>query len=222
MALLDQIVGLATRAAGFSQGPQRIGSLGETIVGMGAANYQEAALRGQIFSLNLTAITTGVAAGNLTGAAAAASTQFGLINPFDSGKNLVLVRFGMGVISGTPGAGPLFHGYIPNISSLTAASPGGTARSNIMGSGNSSVATPWVLAAGSALTGSTQAVVAQRIADFSATGTAQAIANGHVRTIEEINGSLIVPPGVMWLPLWGAAGTSLLCGYSVEWLEAPL
>ena len=197
------------------------GTVDGAVVGAdGYPRYYEGTQRGELFTLTLGATTTGVAAGNLTGAAAAASTQFGLINPATSTKNLVLVKFGMGVISGTPGAGPLFHGFITNIASLTAASPGGTIRSNILGGTSNSVAVAWSLAAGSALTGSTQAVTTQRVADFSATNTAQAVANGHVKAIEEIAGELIVPPGVMWLPLWGAAGTSLLNGYSIVWAEA--
>ena len=172
----------------------------------GYSRYSEGTRRGELFTLTLSATSTGVAAGNIAGAAAAAVTQFGLINPLGSGKNLELVKFGMGVISGTPGAGPLFHGFITNISSLNVSGPGGTVRSNLLGGTGSTVAIPWSSIAGSALTGSTQTPAVQRLADFSATNTAQAVANGHVRAIEEIAGELIVPPGVMWLPLWGAAG----------------
>lgn len=184
--------------------------------------YYEATRRGEVFSLTLTATTSTIAAGNIVAAAAAASTQFGLINPATSTKNLVLLKFGMGVISGTSAAGSLFHGYIPNITSLTAASPGGTILSNILGGGAASVATPWASAGGSALTGSTQAAKTHRVADFSATATAQAVANGHVRAIEEIAGDIIIPPGVMWLPLWSGAGTTLLNSYSVTWQEVPV
>jgi hypothetical protein len=218
---IEQCIGPHTQADGFSPGPTRIARQGAGVVTDAHARYCEAAARGQMFSLLLAATTTGVAAGQLTGAAAAASTQFALLNPANSGKNLVLVKFGMGVISGTPGAGPLFHGYLPTVSSITAASPGGTIRSNILGVVGSSVAIPWVSAGGSALTGG-QAPVTFRVADFSATNTAQAIANGHVRAIEEIAGEIVVPPGSGWLPLWGAAGTSLLNGYSITWEEVPV
>lgn len=218
---LEQVVGTLSRSDGFTDGPVRIARLGETVMADGEARYYEPTARGLMFSLSLTAITTGVAAGNIIGAAAAASTQFALINPLTSGKNLVLIKFAMGVVSGTPGAGPLFHGYIPGVASISAASAGGTIRSNMMGSVGNSVATPWSLAAGSAITGGL-APVTQRVADFTATGTAQAIANGHVKAIEEIAGDLIVPPGVAWLPLWSAAGTSLLCGYSIVWSEVPV
>lgn len=218
---LEQIVGIANRADGLVDGPVRISRQGGAVVTDAHGRYYEGCRTGQIFSLSLAATTTGVAAGNIVGAAAAASTQFALINPPTSKVNLVLIRFGMGVISGVPGAGPLFHGYVPFAGSITAASPGGTVRSNILGQVGNSQAIPWVSAGGSALTGG-QAPVTHRLADFSATNTAQAIANGHVRTIEEIAGEIVVPPGVAWLPLWSAAGTALLNSYSITWEEVPL
>lgn len=218
---IEQIVGPSTRADGITDGPVRISRQGSAVVTDAHGRFYEGTARQQMFTLTLAATTTGVAAGNIQNAAAAASTQFALLNPINSGKNLVLMKFCMGVISGTPGAGPMFHGYIPNISSITAASPGGTIRSNILGGVGNTSAIPWSLAAGSALTGG-QAPVTFRVADFSATNTAQAIANGHVRAVELIDGDLIIPPGVGWLPLWGAAGTSLLNGYSITWEEVPV
>lgn len=218
----EQLVGVVNRADGPAGGPVRVSRQGSRVITHGHSRYFEPTMRDQVFTLTLPATTTGVAAGNIVGAAAAAATQFGLINPATNTKNLVLIKFGMGVISGTPGAGPIFHGYIPNITSLTAASAGGTIRSNRMGVAGASSAIAWSLAAGSALTGSTQAPVTFRPADFTATATAQAVANGHVKAIEIIDGDLIVPPGVMWLPLWSAAGTSLLNAYSVTWEEVPV
>jgi hypothetical protein len=217
----DQVVGIASRADGFSEGPNRIDRQGADVVCDARGRYGESTQRGQLFSLALVATTTGVAAGNIVGAAGAAVTQFAIINPANSGKNLELIKFGMGVISGTPGAGPLFHGFITGASSISAVSPGGTIRSNLLGGVGNSVATPWSLAAGSALTGGL-APVTHRVADFAATNTAQAVANGHVRAIELIDGDLIVPPNTVWLPLWGAAGTTLLNGYSITWQEVPI
>lgn len=217
----EQYVGSTPRADGFSDGPTRVGRTNEQIVSDGQGRFYELTRIGSIFTLTLVATTTGVAAGNIVGAAAAAVTQFGLINPATSNVNLQLLQFGMGVISGTPGAGPLFHGFIPNIQSLTVSSPGGTARNNMLGAAGSGAAIPWALAAGSALAGSTQVPVTHKMADFAATATAQAIANGHVRAIENIEGGLVVPPGVMWLPLWSAAGTALLNSYSIVWAEVP-
>src|ERR1700704_5549376 len=67
------------------------------------ARYQEAVLTGTVFAMTLTATSTGVAAGNIVGAAAAASTNFALWNPAASGVNFVLWLLGVGVVSGTPG-----------------------------------------------------------------------------------------------------------------------
>ncbi len=191
----------------------RLSRQGDLVTVDGQGRYYEAARVGTMFSLVLTATTTGVAAGNIVGAAAAAATQFALINPLSSQVNLQLLRFGLGVISGTAGIGPIFHGYIPNAGSISAGTPGGTIRSNLMGQSGASVAVPWSLAAGSALTGG-QAPVTHRIAFTSATVATP--------VVEDIAGDLIVPPGTAWLPLWSAAGTTLLNGYSISWSEIPL
>lgn len=216
---LEQYVGVRTEADGHTDGPMRIGRQGDSIVSQGHGAYHEATSRGQVYSLVLPATSTGVAAGNIQGAAAAAATQFALLNPANSGKSYSLLKFGMGVISGTPGAGPMFHAYIPNISTISAASPGGAARNNLVG-GPAGSAIPWALAAGSALTGG-QAPVTLRVADFSSTGTAQASV-GELKAVEEIAGDIVIPPGMGWVPMWGAAGTSLLNAYSITYEEVPV
>ncbi len=178
-------------------------------------HFAEAASRNQIFTLTLAATTTGVAAGNIVGAAAAASTQFALWNPVGSGKNLELLRFGMGIISGTPGAGPLFHGIFTGVPTLNATT--GNAYSNLAGQSAASVARWMALAAGSALTGGV-APITFSLSDFATTATAQATP-GEVRAIENLDGSIVLPPGTGWVPLWSAAGTALLNGYSITWQE---
>ena len=90
----------------------RGGRVGETMISHTRSRFAEQSAQGNIFSMVLTATTTGVAAGNIVGAAAAASTNFALFNPANSGANYHLIKFGMGIISGTPGAGPMFHGLI--------------------------------------------------------------------------------------------------------------
>lgn len=173
----------------------------------------------QMFTLNLDATTSTIAAGNLINAAAAAATQFALTNPATSTKNLVLTKFCVGIISGTASAGPLFHGIIAT--NPTLASIGGTIRCNLLGNTSiTSAATPHALAAGSALTGGS-APVTLRLADFSSTATAQATV-GLIKTIEVIDGDIIIPPGKTWVPLWSTAGTTLLNAYSVTWYEMGL
>jgi hypothetical protein len=179
--------------------------------------YQEPVYRGNVFSLTLAATTGGVAAGNIVSAAAAAATQFALFNPAASGKLLVLLRFRLGIISGTPGAGPVFHGYIPNVPTATAT---GTILNNMLSSGASSVARSYATGTtGTTLTAGA-APVTHMLANFSSTATAQA--SPYLVTADDVlDGQLVVAQGAGWLPLWGAAGSSLLCGYSITWEEIP-
>lgn len=203
--------------ASYTDYSEHLGNIEQKI--MPHPQYVYQAHSGQMFTLNLAATTSGIAAGNLTGAAAAAATQFALTNPSTSNKNLVLTKFAVGIISGTAGAGPLFHGFMTT--NPTLASIGGTIRANLLGNSSiTSVATPHALAAGSALTGGS-APITFRAADFSSTNTAQATV-GLVKTIEVIDGDIIVPPGVTWVPLWSAAGTSVLNSYSITWYEMGL
>lgn len=181
-------------------------------------HFHEAARQGNVFSLTLAATTTGVAAGNIVGAAAAASTQFAIWNPSNSSKVLSILKFGMGVISGTPGAGPMFHSLL--VSAPTVANAGGPPLSNYGGIAANSVAGYVASAGGAALTGG-PALKTLRVADFSSTATAQASV-GELKAIELIDGEIVLPPGSGWVPCWGAAGTSLLNGYSVTWEELPI
>lgn len=171
--------------------------------------------RKQMYTLTLSATTSGVAAGNIVGATAAASTQFALTNPSTSTNILVIVKFFMGIISGTPAPGPVFHGYLAT--NPTIASIGGTIRSNFLDYTPASSAIPHSLAGGSALTGGSAPIIL-RAAAFSSTATAQASV-GMVNSLEIVGGDIIVPPGKTWLPLWSVAGTSLLNTYSVSWYE---
>jgi hypothetical protein len=111
----------------------------------------------------------------------------------------------------------MFHGTLTTIPTI--ASVGGPAVNNLTGAGTGSVAKFVASAAGSALTGG-GAPTTLHIADFASTNTAQASV-GELRVIEYIDGEIILPPGIGWVPLWGAAGTTLLNGYSITWEEVP-
>src|SRR3954469_4580989 len=107
---LELQAGPRTQADGVTDGPLRIERQGGLVVADAHGHFHVGAVRKQIFSLTLNTTSSTVAAGNIVAAAAAASTQFALWNPASSGVNISLLKFGMGVISGTPGPGPLFHG----------------------------------------------------------------------------------------------------------------
>lgn len=198
----------------FCRGTKEAAAVGANLSGL----YEEANIRGQIFTLVQPLTGTGIAAGHIVGAAAAAATQFAIFNPATSTKNLVLLEFALAVVSGTFPAGPCVHGYIPNVPTLAAS---GTPISNIMGgAAAASVAKCYVSSAGAALTGGL-APVGHKLSNFGSTNTAQA-SPYLVNTIEYLDGKLIVPPGVGWLPMFSAAGTSCLLGWSVTWREVPI
>lgn len=217
--LAEGRVGIATAPDGIIN-PLRATRTGDLVVSDGHARYQEPTLKGNVYSLNLGATTTGIAAGNIVGASAAAATQFAFFNPVGSGKNVVLLKFWMGVISGTLPVGPLFHGFYTTVP--TVASIGGTVRNNFVSPSapNASVVIPQVLAAGSALTGGSAPLVL-RPAAFTGTATAQASVST-VNALELLDGDIILAPGTGYVPLWSGAGTSLLNSYGVTWEEVSL
>src|SRR5260370_17756804 len=101
MVQAETIVGPQQKADG-SQLPLRSSRTGAGIVADAHGRYQEATIRGNVYSLVLTATTTGVAAGNIAGSAAAASTQFTLWNPSPTHKPSVFLKFRTGVLSVPP------------------------------------------------------------------------------------------------------------------------
>ena len=210
-------IGPAALADGVAQTFQRGSREGATVSANLGGIYEETNVRGNLFTLVLAATSTGIAAGHQSGAAAAASTQFAVVNPLGSGKNLVLIEFCLGIISGTMPAGPVLHAYIPNTPTLAAS---GTVVSNLLGAAPSSVAKCYTSAGGAALTGGA-APVNHKVANFASTNTAQA-SPYLVSTVEYLDGKLAIPPNTGWLPMFSGAGTSLLCGLSVTWREVPV
>jgi len=196
----------------------RLGKNGQVITSPIWGQFGEDTVTGRVYSLNLSATTSTVAAGNIVAAAAAASTQFALFNPATSTKALVLLKFGMGVISGTIAAGPVFHGVYLGVP--TVASIGGTIINTYTMASGGSVAIPHALAAGSALTGG-PAVKTLRVANFAATATAAAVGY-YVNAVELLDGDIVLAPGTGWAPLHSGAGTTLLHGYSITWAEIDL
>lgn len=191
---------------------------GASVMANGHCSYQESVYRGNVFSMTLGANTGTVAAGNVVGGTAAAITQFALANPVASGMHLVLLRFRLGVISATTeGAGPIFHGYQAGVPTLA---PSGTILNNRMGAGANSVARGYVSAAGAALTGGA-ANNTHMLANFSTTVTTPA-SPYLVSTDDLVDGSIIIPPGYTWVPMWQVAGTAVLYGCSITWEEIPI
>jgi hypothetical protein len=218
MPIAQGTVGEALTSDGVSPiGGLRQGRQNDTIISNLHGRYYEQSSRNRIFHLPLTATTTGAAAGNLVGAAAAASTQFALWNPTGNKFNLSLLKVYVGVISGTPPGGPLFHGEmlqgVPSINSS------GTAFSAYTG-GNNPTARFVASAAGAALTGGGAITTIRPMAiDFSAVAFAAAAG---ANALENVEGDIVIAPGFGWVPLWATAGNTLLNAYGVSWEEVPI
>ncbi|MFA5880560.1 MAG: hypothetical protein WC834_00065 [Eubacteriales bacterium] len=216
--MLNEIrVGAITGSNG-TVNPARGTKNGATATANVQDKYYEQVVGGNVFSLVLAAWTTTVNAGNINSAAAAAVTQFALWNPANSGKNLSLLKFGVWPISGTAPVAGVFHskGTAPTVASA-AVTP---VANNLAGAAVTSVAGYMASAAGAALTGG-GALTLIRAADlFITAGTVANLQGG--RSIENIDGDIVIPPGMMWVPTWVAAGTTFLGGYSITWEEVAV
>ena len=196
----------------------RFGRQSDLIVSELQGRYYEQTKRQNTFSMSLTATTTGIAAGNIIGAAAAASTQFAVVNPPNSGKDMVLTKLFVGVISGTTGVPPIGHCAFNGAAVSLAAS--GTIANNYALGGASSAMKGYASAGGAALTGG-GAYSTIRLASVNiSAGTFGNLAG--TQCLEEIAGDIVIPPGTGWAPCWMAAGSSVLGFYSATWVEVPV
>jgi len=201
-----------------AQSPVRLTNDASVGVGMTAAKYYELVMTGRVFHTTCVH-TTAIAAGHLLSAAAAANVQFILWNPLNSGYNLVLLKCGVFISSGTTPVPPVYHGYMANGTVLTNTAINGVFNAKL-GAVANPVAGYYQHVTGTANTGAT-AIKPVRVADlqFSA-GTYASLAG--VKVIEYVDGDLVVLPGYTWAPMWAAAGTSMVVGYSITWYEAPV
>ncbi len=188
---------------------------GDLVVAEGKGRYYESVNRGAVFSLYLNATSGTIVAGNIEAATAAATTQFALWNPVGSGMNISILKYGVGVVSGTAAPGAATHSYTTTTPTLTSTGVLAPVCNNL----SSAVCGAGYLSsvAGTTLTGG-GALKVIRAADFSSTATAQASV-GLVKAIEDLGGDIILPPGACWVPTWRTAGSSLLNSYSVTWEE---
>lgn len=220
--MLNEIRSGYTTLADGTVAPARASRVGAAICGDGQGKYYEASSRGTIFSAGLTAWTSTVAAGNIIGAAAGASTQFAVWNPYGSGKNLSILKFGVYPISGTSPIPAVFHSATataPTIATSVAATYGWFCCNNV-GLATASVARVLASQAGAALTGSSILTIIRAADLYITAGTAANLAGQKV--VEYVDGDIVIPPGTGWVPTWAAAGTTFLGGYSVTWEEIPV
>lgn len=217
--MLSEIRSGMTILADGTVAPARASRVGAQISGEGQGKYYEQTSRGNVFSLCLATAST-IPAGNVNGAAAAALTNFALWNPTGSGKNLSLLKFCITPISGTLVGSSVWHSYSSTAPTI-ATSVVNPICCNNPGMAAASVARALTMATtGTALTGSTalQLIRAAGIAWTAGTFTNLAIVPGFV---EYIDGDIVIPPGICWVPTFTIVMASMVMGYSVTWEEIP-
>jgi hypothetical protein len=185
-------------------------SHGGLVVQQSGGKYKEAVKRGNVYSAQTAA--TGVAPGTALGTTAA----FCLYNPAGSGKNLVVQKLGLGLISGTLGAG------VVHITGFAAgdAVPTGTSitpRNRCIGASNSSIAT--------ALTTATVTTTAAKMIGILCSLSQLVIATTATNPFDvekDIDGEIVILPGYgICLHATAAAGSTPLVVFSATWEEEP-
>jgi hypothetical protein len=203
-------VGPSTQADGTT--PQvRSAKTGELVFSQAHGKYYEAAHRGNLYAAGTP--TGGVAPGTAVGTTGA----FVLENPKGSGKRLAIKKVNMGYISGTLGAGTVWHCL--NNDATAAAVTGGTALTptNLdTGSGNNAVGKP--------NSGGTLPANSTRLYPFATMNAMLATTATNPTQIEEdLDGCIVLEPGTQYsLQAEAAAGTTPKVAFGVVWEEVPI
>jgi len=194
----------------------------ELVVTQSHARYYETASRGNIFNLTMSAAVGGVVAGNLVAAAANAATQFAIWNPVGSGFNMSILKTNIGIISGTIVGGPIFHGVfvLGNPTNAITADAGRLAQNALIGGRPPVVRYINTATTGTTITGGTTPLIHKPMNVQYSAGTYAALAGSQM--MDPVEGDIVIPPGYGWLPLFAAAGTSVLWTCSCTWEEVPI
>jgi hypothetical protein len=187
-----------------------LGEFSELLATQLMARYYEQTYRGNVFGVTYTAAA-------LAAPSATATGSFALFNPLGGSKNLVLLKIKPTFGAFTAGTTVTAVGMVPIINQIpTAQTPGNTPRCSLIGSSNTSVATP--LTAGTLVAANTVAsrLIAAPYLDLAA---------GDVDDLpaDQVEGSVIIQPG-SGITFAGIGGTpaNLTIGLSLEWMEIPV
>lgn len=199
-----------------SQTPPTKGLTGAQRVQLAHGEYSDSAVRGRIFTMHSGAVTLDAA--NVTASALGTITFInGFANPPGSGKLISLLRAWVSTVSGTP-AGPYFYDYYAGVT--VTASATGTIRSTYLNTNTagSSVAHPLVDVAVAVSGGSTANTLTLGVVGGPA---ASAVGAGLYGAVDEVRGSIIIPPGTVFGVTAKGAGTSHIVHCSLVWEELP-
>lgn len=211
-----------------SVNPARADKTGATVMTDAHGRFQEAAIRGNLFSTGMTA--TSIANSTFTtGTLTATCTPVvGVWNPPGSGKNLVILQARLNVVvtaATATGAGAFVWAVSSNQSAITT---GLTPFSRLSLAQSGSVAKGF---ANTALTGLSGSLVVMEgaavnggvIGNFSMVGTAAGFVTPPTpATIDNVDGAIIVPPGGVLALLATTTPVAISAASSLLWEEVAI
>jgi hypothetical protein len=223
MYLINSVSAVVGPTAGgdgtYSLTSTRIGRQGEQIVTSAHGYLYEPTIRGQVYTA-----TTG-ATGRAPGTALGTTPPILLYNPVGSGYRLSIKRVSVGYISGTLGAGTLFHavftingpvGTQSNVVPVIGTGAAITLLSADIGAGNDGTSSAF--AAGTLNANPVLLYPFCTLEASLATST-----NAPNTLVEEVNGGICLEQGTGWcMEAIAAAGTSPLLCYGVVYERVPL
>lgn len=223
MLLQGQIGPNGTASADGVNPPLRQGKQQDLIVSECHGRFYEQNYRGNMFSFGISNTALVAANAIATGVTATAQPIIGLYNPTNSGVNLVILQASL-VIS-----------TVAN----SAVNPGGfmwvgSAGNNAISTGSVPISTKTLLASGSAarafavstaLTGLTTnlaTIKGSSLTAFNAAGAVTAVSIPQGASLEQVDGSIIVPPGGVVALMNQLSTTTCNVTVGISWEEVPV
>ena len=196
--------------------PGRADKTGALVVTSGHGEFTEACANNTVYAIDSDTVT--IATANTTkGVLGTIKFINGFYNPINSGKNAAVLAAIVATISGTP-AGPLFYNMF--VGKQPTNSETGTIRSLLLGQSNQSAMRPHVGVVLAVLPAdSTSAAVQIGVVGGPA---ASAVGAGMYSICDNVNGKIIVPPGVLFGLAAVGAGTSHVVQSTLVWEEIPI
>jgi hypothetical protein len=179
--------------------------------------YQILAQQRKVFQVSGAQAGTTIAAGHVAPPAAAAATLLSILNPVGSSVNLEIIQASIGHISGTPGAGTFTYCYSLQNSALDGVAEAGAIKRCLYSGGVATVAKAW---AATTLTGGVVHYVQAHFPSAPFAGALAATAEGTAYAqVHDVDGMIIVPPGMMLTLAPAATGTSHVVAVSITYAE---
>lgn len=205
----------------------RGGKTGETMVSDAHGRFQEAGIRGNLFSAGMTITSISNATFSTGTLTATATPIIGVWNPVGSGKNLVILQVRVQLINTAlqvTGAGALMWATSANQSAITT---GITPLSRLSLASSGSVAKGF---AGTALTGLSGSLVVQEasglgglLSNLSTLQTAAGLMPQAPTFVDNVDGAFIIPQGgVLALLCTTNPPVAISAASSILWEEIPV